>query len=264
MKSTNRRAEILQIIEHDGKVSVEQLITKYEVSEETLRRDLRILADSGYVKRVYGGAEKVEKASRYIPYEDRLSIQYNEKRAIGKECLTLIEKGDSIFLDGKTTCLVFAGLIPVDLELTIVTNSIVLANHLWSKQGKWKIHLLGGELNADGLLNGPKLYHELREYRFDKAIFSCIGLDEKGCYFAKADAQQLAVTLKEITSSLILLADSSKINRHAFLYGLTIDDFSYIVTDSEAPKIFVKHINQTNCNIRLANVKQGEILHKDK
>lgn len=249
MKSTKRRSEILKLVNQNGNVTVDQLLLTYNVSEETLRRDLRILADSGYVKRVYGGAVKIDKKSKYIPYEDRLSIQYNEKKAIGKYCIKLLENGDSVFIDGRTTCLVFADHIPADMNLTIVTNSTFLANNLMNRGGNLQIFVVGGQLSNEGLLTGPKLYEELKAYRLDKAFFSCIGLDANGCYFAKPDAQQLASTLQKISSELILMADSSKINRQAFLSGLAIDQLDYIVTDEEAPKNFRQAVQQTNCNL---------------
>ncbi|MBM7571351.1 DeoR/GlpR family DNA-binding transcription regulator [Aquibacillus albus] len=256
MKATRRRSEILRLIDQHGTVAVDDLIQRYQVSEETIRRDLRILDESGYVKRVYGGAVKLEKTTRYLPYEDRLTIQYKEKEAIGKESAQLLEDGDSVFVDGRTTCLVFANHIPAELNITIVTNSIFIAHNLMGKKGNLNIHLVGGALHPDGILTGPKLIQELQGYRFDKAFFSCIGVNSKGSYFAKADAQQLALTLKELSTELILLADSSKIDRLAFLSGLKIEQFSYIITDEFAPVHFVDQVRRTTCKIQLATVDQ--------
>jgi len=249
VNASKRRAEILNIINQEGDVAVDALIQQYQVSEETIRRDLRILDENGYVKRVYGGAVRLEKTTRYIPYEDRLMIQYSEKLAIGNECLQYLEDGDSVFIDGRTTCLVFSSLIPVDMNITVVTNSVTLAQNLMSKKGNLKIHVVGGELNSEGLLTGPKVYEELKNFRFDKAIFSCIGLNEKGCYFAKSDAQQVSYILNKVSSKLILLVDSSKVNRQAFLLGLGLDQFHTIITDEKAPQSFLEQAESLKCNI---------------
>lgn len=249
MKSTKRRSEILKTIDQNGNVTVDQLLSVYPVSEETIRRDLRILADSGYVKRIYGGAVKLDKKSKYLPYEERLSSHYPEKKAIGRSAVTMLENGDSIFIDGRTTCLVFADQIPADMNLKIVTNSTILANNLMNKNGNLQIFLLGGQLSSEGLLTGPNLYEELKRYRLDKAFFSCIGLDAEGCYFAKSDAQQLTNVLQKISSELILMADSSKINRQAFLSGLAIEQLTYIITDDQASSDFKQAVQQTNCEL---------------
>ncbi|MDC3419896.1 DeoR/GlpR family DNA-binding transcription regulator [Aquibacillus koreensis] len=253
-----RRSEILKLIDQHGKITVENLIQRYDLSEETLRRDLRILDESGYVKRVYGGAVKLEKTTRYLPYEDRLSIQYKEKESIAKESVKLLEDGDSVFIDGRTTCLVFANHIPAHLNLTIVTNSIFVAQNLVAKNGNLKIHLVGGALNKDGLLTGLKLIQDLQGYRFDKAFFSCIGVDSKVTYFGKIDAQQTAMTLSEISSALFLLADSSKIDRSAFLSGLKIEDLDTIITDEHAPLHFINQIRRTPCKIIQANTDSND------
>ncbi|WP_026699745.1 DeoR/GlpR family DNA-binding transcription regulator [Salibacterium aidingense] len=255
MKASKRRAAILQLMQSRTNVTVDHLIHQFGVSEETIRRDLRQLDDSGYVKRVYGGAVKIEKTTRYLSYQERLNSNYNEKMAIGQECLQLLEEGDSVFIDGKTTCLVFARNIPSSLNLTIVTNSIILAHELISRKSHATIHILGGELDENGMMNGPKVDQELRKYRFDKAIFSCIGVNAKGCYFGKMEAQQNAHTLKEISSNLLLLADSAKINRHAFLFGLPLEDFTYLITDEGAPVGFSEKVKKTSCRLIKSSIQ---------
>lgn len=261
-KANQRRADILKLIDKNGNAKVEDLINKYQVSEETIRRDLRILDESGYVRRVYGGAVKMEKTTRYLPYKERLMVQIREKKAIGKECVKLLDDKDSIFIDGKTTCLMFANFIPVELHLTIVTNSVVLAYQLWSKKSNWTIHMVGGRLEQNGLLTGPKTFKSLQGFRFDKAFISCIGINETGCYFANEDAQQLSYTLREISSQLFLLADSSKINRHAFLFGLHLDKFACLITDENAPDYFVDKVKSKSCGIILAPLDDDAVFEQ--
>lgn len=249
MNSTRRRKDIIKLIERIGNVTVEDLTSKYRVSEETIRRDLRMLDKSGHAKRVYGGAVRHEKTTRYLPLEDRLSINRLKKEEIAKKAVKLLEDGDSVFIDGKTTCLIFSQYISPELDLTIVTNSMFLANELFSQKGNFKVHLVGGEINSDGMTTGPKLHQELKGYRFDKAFFSCIGLNVNGCFYSKTEPQQLAHTLSEISHELILLADSSKINKNAFLFGMALDQFKYIVTDKEAPLDFLDKMSDSPCKV---------------
>src|SRR5699024_706724 len=99
-----------------------------------------------------------------------------------------------------------------------------------------------------------KVYEELKNFRFDKAIFSCIGLTEKGCFFAKADAQQVSYILNEVSEKLILLVDSSKINRQAFLFGLNLDQFDTIITDEKVPQSF-----QEQARLQKSNLVQAKL-----
>lgn len=249
MKAYKRRAHILQLIDENSKVTVEQLIDRFDVSEETIRRDLRQLDESGFVKRVYGGALKVEKMTRFLSFQERLNTNYEKKAAIAKECVDLLEEGDSVFMDGMTTCLILGKMIPPEMNITIVTNSIMIAHDLISRKSQASIHLLGGELDENGMVQGAKVAEELQKYRFDKAIFSCIGVDARGCYFGKMDGRHVpqAQILTDISSELFLLADSTKINHHAFLFGLPLRDFSYLITDEEAPDSFGDEVVASNC-----------------
>jgi DeoR/GlpR family transcriptional regulator of sugar metabolism len=258
MKTTNRRKEILNLVDVSGKVSVEQLVNEYNVSLETIRRDLRILDQRGFVKRVYGGAVKLEKAIRDIPYVDRISYNQEQKQAIAVEAAKLLEDGDCVFIDGKTTCLTLTEHIPVDLELTIVTNSVFVALNLSKRKTASSVFLVGGELDDNGMTTGPKLNQELKGYRFDKAFFSCIAIDTKGCYYAKAEPQQLAQTLADISAEVIILADSAKVNRSAFLLGLKMFRIQKLVTDEGAPPVFINTIKSSSCEAIVAKLEDKE------
>jgi DeoR/GlpR family transcriptional regulator of sugar metabolism len=238
-------------------VNVELLMREYNVSVETIRRDLRILDDRGYVKRIYGGAVKVEQSAGEIPFQERLGRNQAKKEAIAREAVKFLEDGDSLFLDGKTTCLAFAKHIPAHLELTVVTNSVTVAQHLIENNKKCTVFMTGGELNEDGMITGPKLHQELKEYRFEKAFFSTIALDATGCFYTRVEPQQLARTLAEVSSKLILLADSSKINKVALLLGISTDDLDVVITDDEAPESYVRDMQLRSCQLVLAAEEQS-------
>src|SRR5690625_740062 len=98
MKISARRQKILDIIMQDGEIKVDQLVEAFNVSVETIRRDLRILDYQGFVKRKYGGAvKKIEKAKE-VPYADRLVQYRREKEVIAKEAVKLLNDGDSVFI----------------------------------------------------------------------------------------------------------------------------------------------------------------------
>ncbi|MCI3926894.1 DeoR/GlpR family DNA-binding transcription regulator [Paenibacillus sp. TRM 82003] len=257
MKTSQRRNEILERIDLDGEVSVERLLQVYEVSVETIRRDLRVLDERGFVKRVYGGAVKLDQSIRDIPYSDRLTQNLSEKEAIAREAAKLLDDGDSVYIDGKTTCLSLIRHIPQDMELTVVTNSIHVGFQLSSHKVNCSVFLVGGQLDKDGMTTGPKLYQDLKEYRLDKAFFSAIAVNAKGCYYAKPEPQQLAYTLAEVSMNLHLLVDSSKLNRSAFLLGLELNRFDSIVTDAGAPASFLEAAKAASCNVIVAPLHNG-------
>ncbi|WP_209121605.1 DeoR/GlpR family DNA-binding transcription regulator [Alkalihalobacillus sp. BA299] len=251
-KAYERRKNILNQIEAYGNLKVEDLLKQYSVSAETIRRDLRILESEGLLKKTYGGAAVLEKTTRYTPYQERLNINSLEKQAIGEAGSRLLEEGDSVFIEGKTTCLALSKLIPPHMELTVVTNSIYVAYNLARENSKIKVFLAGGQLNTDGMTYGPKLYQELKGYRFDKAFISSVSVNSLGCYFSKPEPMQLAQTLPALTSELILLSDSSKVGKSAFLLGIPISQIQYLITDEGSPIDVLQKIKDTGCKVIVA------------
>jgi DeoR/GlpR family transcriptional regulator of sugar metabolism len=242
--SIRRRNEIIQRVKNEGNVNVEELVQKHNVSVETIRRDLRILDEKGLVKRTYGGAAKREQTTWEMPYNERISLNHEKKEAISLEAIKLLEDGDSLFLDGNTTCLTLSRHIPSDLELLIVTNSPSIALYLMQKRVKSKIFLVGGELSSDGMTSGHKLHQELKQYRFDKAMFSCAGLTTQGCFYSKIEPLRIAQTIAEQSNQLILLADSSKMNRTAFMFGFEAKRVDVLVTDDGAPTVLMNKLKE--------------------
>ena len=229
-------------VRSSGTVLVEDLVNRYQLSVETIRRDLRILHEKGLVRRNYGGAEKKEQTTFEMPYTQRTQYHLEQKEAIAKEVVQLLTDGDSVFLDGNTTGLVVSRHIPEQKELVIVTNSMIIALDLIQKKTRSKVYLAGGEVAENGMTGGNNLRQELKQYRFDKALFSCAGVMPKGLYFSKNEPQSTAQTLAELSNQLILIADSSKMNQNAFLFGLETKRIHTLVTDEGIPPMFLEKL----------------------
>ncbi|WP_166242632.1 DeoR/GlpR family DNA-binding transcription regulator [Paenibacillus turpanensis] len=241
MSTAKRRNDIVSIVKNTGSVTVEQLVTRYNVSVETVRRDLRLLDEKGLLRRTYGGAVKKEQTTWDMPYHQRMNFHYEQKEAIAKEAVLLLEDGDSLFLDGNTTGLVVSRYLPTQKELLVVTNSTMIALNIVQRGGRTKVFLVGGEVAEDGMTTGHKLYQELRQYRFDKAMFSCMGITPQGLFFSKSEPLRTAQALAEQAEELVLLADSSKMNRSAFFFGIETKRIDVLVTDDGiAPQMLDK------------------------
>ncbi|MGG4552337.1 DeoR/GlpR family DNA-binding transcription regulator [Paenibacillus humicus] len=154
MNSRRRRNEILEEVRRNGSVLVENLVDQYQLSVETIRRDLRILHEKGLVRRNYGGAERREQTTWEMPYTQRIHYNLEQKEAIAKEAIHLLEDGDSVFLDGNTTGLAVSRLIPAHKELVVVTNSIMVAFNLVQKNSRSQVFMVGGEVDQSAFLFG--------------------------------------------------------------------------------------------------------------
>ena len=244
MNSNQRRNKIAEVIKRNGNVLVDDLVKEYNVSVETIRRDLRILDVKGILQRTYGGATRREQTTYEMPYLERIYYNYEKKEAIAKAAIKLMENGDSLFLDGNTTGMVVSRQIPLDLELMIVTNSVMIASHITKKGGRSKVFLVGGEMGPDGMTTGHKFYQELKQYRFDKAMFSCMGITPQGIYYSKIEPLRTAHSMAELSNSLILLADSSKLNRTGFLFGMEAKRIEVLVTDDGVPLVTLDKLRE--------------------
>src|SRR6185503_630711 len=125
MLTAERRQQILEALRRDGKVLATELSAALNVSEDTIRRDLRELAEAGLLQRVHGGALPRSPAS--ASYIARQSQAPSAKAAIARAAVQLLRSGQVIVLDGGTTTLQIAQQLPIDLRATIITNSPPIA-----------------------------------------------------------------------------------------------------------------------------------------
>lgn len=126
-----RRNQILELVRSNGKVIVKDIAEKFNVTEVTIRQDLKMLERAGLLTRTYGGAVERLYSSLDRPINERMIKNLAQKTAIAKEAFTLITSGDSMLFDGGTTLMELAKLIKqITFDITIVTNFIPLIQFL--------------------------------------------------------------------------------------------------------------------------------------
>ena len=138
-----RLQRILELLEQDGRVLASELSSRWNVSEDTIRRDLREMADAGLLQRVHGGA--LRRSPSLSPYVSRSKVDVESKTRIARAAAGLIREGQLVLIDGGTTTLEIAFHLPRERSATIVTNSPPLAVALVDHP-KLKVLLLGGSL----------------------------------------------------------------------------------------------------------------------
>lgn len=125
MLTAERQQYILEILRREGKVLASQLSVDLNVSEDTIRRDLRELAEVGLLQRVHGGA--LLRSPAAASYAARQKHAPLEKEEIAKAAVQLVRPGQVIILDGGTTTQLVANYLPIDLQATVITNSPPIA-----------------------------------------------------------------------------------------------------------------------------------------
>ena len=120
MLSEQRKTHLLALLERDGRVVAKEVAAELAVSEDSIRRDLRELADAGLARRVYGGALPVEATEP--PFADRTGVEPVSKARVAGAALSLVEPGMTIALDAGTTSVALARILPRGARLTVDTE----------------------------------------------------------------------------------------------------------------------------------------------
>lgn len=233
MLAIERKNEILAILQKEQRVLVSELSQKYDVTDETIRRDLEKLESEGFVKRTYGGAVLNKNTSMDLPLRIREKNNRREKQIIARLVAREIEEGDSIMLDASSTSLMIAKELKEMNKLTVVTNSVEVLIELAGHEGI-RVISTGGTLRDSSLsLVGTAAQKALGGYNVDKAIISCKGLDmQKGATDSSEMEADMKNTMRSCAKRTILALDSSKFDHVSFVRFMELQKGDMVVTDS--------------------------------
>jgi DeoR family glycerol-3-phosphate regulon repressor len=215
MSQSMRLPEILNIARRDGRVSVEALAQHFDVTLQTIRRDLSELAAQGKLERVHGGAV-LHSTITNIGYEDRRGLNDAAKAAIAARCTQDIPNGCSVFLNIGTTTEAVAHALMSHRDIMVLTNNMNVANILVENPA-CEIIVVGGLLRrSDGGLVGTVTTQAIQQFKFDLAVISCSALDADGDML-DYDIQEVGVsqTILRQARRSFLVADQSKFQRRA-------------------------------------------------
>lgn len=247
MLAIERRNAILEKLQAERRVVVSELSILYDVSEETIRRDLEKLENEGYVIKSYGGAVVNENANLDLPFNIRKNKNVVGKQKVADIISQTIHDGDFLFLDASSTAVAIAKNIKGKKGLTIITNSLEIAIELLDVP-ECKVISTGGEIvsTAFGLV-GHVTDKTIRSYYVDKAIISSKGFDlEKG--FTDSDERHAnnKRSMLESARVKILAIDSSKFGRVSFAKIGDLRDITMIVTDARPEDKWLKKFAEFN------------------
>lgn len=234
MLPIERKNEILSRLMSDGKVIVSELASEYQVTEETIRRDLDKLEKEGLAKKTYGGAVKNENINVELPYTVRKQTNVEGKKYIADIIGTLIHDGDYLLLDSSTTALFTVKSIASLHNITLLTNSIEVLLEL-PQNNDWRVICTGGEFIQNSLsFAGRQVESIIDDYNVDLAVISCKGLDmQKGITDTRDYNAQIKKAFMRSAKRVLLAVDNTKFDKTSFVRFAEISDVSAVVTDVE-------------------------------
>ncbi len=251
MLAAERRNLILEKIHENKKVIVNELSREFDVSEETIRRDLEKLEEDGHVIKSYGGAVLNEKSSIDLPFNVRWKANPVEKQKIAELVNKEIEEGDHIILDASTTAVFIAKSIKNKKHLTVITNSIEILLELSDVSG-WDIIATGGHLKSGTMaLVGKNASDSIRSYNVEKAFFSCKGIDlEKGVTDGNDDSGSMKQNILSSAGKNYLAVDSTKFGKAAFSRICGLSEVDVVVTDKKPADDWLKAFEKLGVECR--------------
>ena len=249
MLGLERRQKIMEKLVAERKVYVSELAKLYQVTEETIRRDLEKLEGQNLLRRSYGGAIIADSTSEDLSYVKRSGLNSESKLAIAHKASNLIETGDTVMVDSSTTCRTLLQQINGRKDITIITNSIQLMNDFTSSS--FIMICTGGALRANSCsLTGSMAIKALEGYYVDYALISCKAIDmDKGIMESNDSEGRIKSVMIRQARKAVLLIDHSKFDRTAFV---KCDDFSHIdtlVTDEKPSSEWQSYLADNHINL---------------
>ncbi|WP_163099999.1 DeoR/GlpR family DNA-binding transcription regulator [Peribacillus alkalitolerans] len=247
-----RKNEILKELNNMGKVKVMELVEQFQVSEETIRRDLMLLEEKGLLKRVYGGAIKSVFQFEEPPFLQRTTVNQEAKGRIGQKAVELISNGDVIVIDVGTTTLEFAKFIENKNDITIITNSLpvssVLTESLNQNRFSGQVLLLGGQIDPkQQSISGSLTEQLLNQFNVDKAFISAGGVSIKsGVSNYHLHESLVSRKMVEVSKQVILLSDYSKMGVDTFCKVCPLEKLDVIVCNQPMTEEWRSHTNLEN------------------
>jgi DeoR/GlpR family transcriptional regulator of sugar metabolism len=237
MLSAERKRLILETAGRDGRVVATELSRRFNVSEDTIRRDLRELAADGLLHRVHGGALPLPKPPVTVSYASRAAQAPEAKAAIARAAAQMARNGQVILVDGGTTPLEVAHHFPADLRATVVTHSLPVLDALAARP-MIELISIGGRVFGDALVTvGPVAVDAYRALRADVCFFGVAGIDvEAGITALNQDEALVKRAMIEGAAQVVAVAAANKLGTAGAFNVAPIAWVSHLVTDKSAPE----------------------------
>ncbi|MGB3829498.1 MAG: DeoR/GlpR family DNA-binding transcription regulator [Ornithinimicrobium sp.] len=230
-----RRQEILARVRRDGAVRVADLVEVLDVSDMTIRRDISQLAERGLLVRVHGGATVADAphSSHEPAFTTKLGEQVEEKLAIARAAAELVPAGSSVALSAGTTTLALAHELREVAGLTVVTNSIPVANALHDPDRLDRVVILtGGSRTPSDALVGPVAVTALRDLHVDQVFLGVHGFGERtGCTSPNMVEAATNQALIAAAATTVVVADHTKLRLIGLSTIVGLDDIDVLISD---------------------------------
>jgi DeoR family fructose operon transcriptional repressor len=233
MQAEERQREIVALARREGHADVERLAFEFSESRETIWQDLALLERQGMLRRVHGGAIPLRRLGFEPDLTTRGELMEEEKKRIAQAALAELPAEGTILLDAGSTTSILAELLPAERELTVITNSLPIAQ-LLAEQSQLTVITLGGRVRARTLAEVDVIaIRNLGTFLVDVSFLATNGVSvEHGLTTPDLAEAEVKRTMCQRARRRVLLTDSSKIRNDTFCRFADLRDFDVVITDT--------------------------------
>lgn len=255
MFAAERRQRILDLVRSSGAISLRELARQLQTSEVTVRRDLRFLESEGLLDRRHGGAVLPGGLFREPSYSEKANVAAEEKAAIADLAVSLVSDGDALVIGAGTTTQAFARRLTRFTELTVVTNSLLVAQVL-ARSGGVEVVMTGGSLRGSiHALVGSMTEQALSTVHSTRAFLSGNGLTGgRGLSTPNVGVAGVDRALARAAGEVVVLADHTKIGADAMVQTIPPGGIAHVVTDDRADAEHLAELRSAGVQVHIAAV----------
>jgi DeoR/GlpR family transcriptional regulator of sugar metabolism len=233
--TSQRKQHILDVLRQSGQVIAKDLSQELELSEDTIRRDLRELAAEGLLQRVHGGA--LPASAALGNFAARLQVATDEKSILGRAAAHMIRPGQVVILDGGTTAVQIARHFPADLRATVVTHSPTIAVELVEHRFI-EVVLIGGKLFKHSVVSvGAAAVEAISRIHADVYFMGVTGIHPKmGLTTGDLEEAHIKRALSKSAAETIVLASSEKLNAASPYVVMPLSDLAGMIVSADTKR----------------------------
>lgn len=230
-----RHQELTEIIKSNGKITIAEIAKKYGISEESARRDLRLLEQKGVCKRTHGGAILPQQVSVRPPIDRDFSQMpvFDNYREIARAAAAMIQENDTVYMTGGSLGYLMIAFLPKNMHYTILVNSVDIGKEL-REFGNIEVYITGGRMRQSGSLVDSLANEFVSRLHFDIAFLTGGGLTAAfGLSNGTDETASFQRTVMRNSRRKYLLMPGAKIGVDSFIKVCTVEEFDGIITDWE-------------------------------
>lgn len=243
-----RIQKIEEYVLDNNTVSLDKLANVFNVSKNTIRRDINELVEKGTIKKVYGGVSI--NSNPLVPFDERQIKNIYSKSLIAERASKFINDGDIIFVDSGTTTLKLADFLKDKHNITIITNNLNFINKC-IKYNNLNIISTGGSLvRKTNSFVGIDSITLLKKYNINKAFMASTGISlTNGITNASPQESEIKKIVVAKSNLVYLLMDCSKFGISSLMTYCSLEDIDYLITDKIPKKEYVEFIKKSNVKL---------------